>query len=196
MAAKWIHEVSPFGTKMKQNQPIPVEFSRLVEVEQLGADESVYDIEASEAERAALARRFGLLGIDELSAQVALRRVHGGVAIRVRGSISTQVTQTCVVTLASVQSRLRESFALLLVAGEESPDDVEVGLEEELEEPLPPGPLDIGEMVAQHLALALPQYPRAPGAKVDRRWSREGDNRDTPFAALAKLKMTERSGGA
>ena len=182
--------------KMKKNQASIGEFSRLVELERLGEGESVYEIVATEAERAALAKRFSLLGLDELSAQVSLHRVHGGVAVRVRGEIHAQVRQTCVVTLAPVPARLHENFALLLAAGEESPRDVVVGLDDASEEPLPPGPLDIGEMVAQHLALALPQYPRAPDAAVDLRWSEEGTRRDTPFAALAKLKMTDRSGGA
>lgn len=181
---------------MKQIQPPTTEFSRLVELERLGADESVYEIVASPTERTALAQRFGLLRLNALSAHVSLRRVHGGVAVRVRGEINAEVIQTCVVTLAPVPSRLRESFALLLVAGDESTRDVVVGLDDESEEPLPPGPLDIGEMVAQHLALALPQYPRAPDAAVDRRWSDAGITRETPFAPLAKLKLTNRSGGA
>ncbi len=162
----------------------------------MGEDEAVYDIVASEAERAGLAKRFGLSRLENLSARVILRRDQGGTALRVRGEISADVTQICVVTLAPAPSRLRENFALLLGSSDDSARDVVVGLDDELDEPLPTGPLDIGEIVAQHLALALPQYPRAPDAAVDRRWSEEGSARGKPFAALAKLKAADRQGGA
>jgi hypothetical protein len=45
--------------------------------------------------------------------------------------------------------------------------------DEELEEPLPEGPLDLGELVAQEFAVALDPYPRAPGAAFTPTWGED-----------------------
>ena len=50
------------------------EFSRLVRVDTLGAEPRTMTIEAEEAERTALARRFGLVAVERLAADAALVR--------------------------------------------------------------------------------------------------------------------------
>lgn len=181
---------------MRQEHDIQAEFSRIFVVEHLGEDEEVQEIEATAAERAALAERFGLLKLDSLAATVRLKRMRGG-AVRVRGGFEAEVVQSCVVTLAPVASHLAERFSLVY-----SPDvtvagvgEVEVSLdEEEAPEPLVGGAIDIGETVAQCLALALDPYPRAPGARLAGRYGARPPGRkaetgeEGPFAALAALK--------
>ncbi len=66
-------------------------------------------ISANPEERAALARRFGLIGIDRLEAVFALKRAGGGV-IHVTGEIEAEVTQSCVITLAPVQAKVGRRF--------------------------------------------------------------------------------------
>jgi uncharacterized metal-binding protein YceD (DUF177 family) len=145
------------------------EFSRPVQADSITQREATEVLQASEAERAALAARFGLIALDRLAAKVRLRRVRGGELIRVVGELEAEVVQACVVTLEPVAARLTDSFQALFAPPHLVPkdaDEIEVYLEEEREppEPIENGRIDLGELVAQHLSLALDPYPRAPGA--------------------------------
>jgi len=89
----------------QQLEPVS-EFSRPIPRERLGGRVVVEEIAAAPQERAALARRFGLLGLDLLAAPLRLER--GGVTslLRLDGHLSAEVTQACVVTLEPVASRV------------------------------------------------------------------------------------------
>lgn len=140
-------------------------------------------IDAGPAERAALAARFGILGIDRLHGELALRRVRAGNAVRVEGRLRADVTQACVVTLVPVLQTIDTDFAVVFVppedlkpipVDEDGAVDIEAfAAEEDLEEALPEGPLDLGELLAQELAVALEPYPRAPGASFQPVWGEE-----------------------
>lgn len=172
---------------------IEAEFSRIIDVEGLADEELRYDIEASEAERAALARRFGLLSLDSLKASISLSRVSGN-AVRVSADFVADVVQACVVTLEPVASRVTESFGVTFAPDVEIGPDIDedlTDLAEDLPEPLIGGTIDIGETVAQYLALALDPYPRAPGVQFEAAnypglAAKKPEN--SPFAALAALR--------
>jgi uncharacterized metal-binding protein YceD (DUF177 family) len=143
------------------------EFSRRVELARLGAHEAAHSISAESAEREALARRFDLLSLDRLGAEVRLQRIGGGL-VRLSGRLSAEVVQACVVSLEPVASALEEDFAMLY--GPTQPGkSVMVDLETDVAEPFDGDAIDIGEAVAQQLALALDPYPRAPGASLEGR---------------------------
>ena len=58
-------------------------------------------------------------------------------------------------------------------------------------EPLPPEGLDLGELVAQQLAVALDPYPRASGAEVAAAWApapQEEVERRSAFEVLRGMK--------
>ena len=63
-------------------------------------------------------------------------------------------------------------------------------------EPLPAGRLDLGEAVAQQLALALDPYPRGRPRRSSGRVGAEhrSPRRESPFVGLAKLKAERLSG--
>jgi uncharacterized metal-binding protein YceD (DUF177 family) len=164
------------------------EFSRPVAADKVGRDGMTLDIAASPAERAALARRFGLLGLAKLEARCRLRPVAGGM-IELACRFAAAATQECVVTLAPVEAAIEQSFQLryaldpkLLAAGPEEEIDLEA---DDPPEALEHGAIDLGEAVAQHLALALDPYPRAPGAAFA---SAGADSAANPFAILKRLK--------
>lgn len=175
---------------MTKNQDIGPEFSRIIEVESASDTPSIFPLEANATERAALARRFGLPAIELLKAQIQLQRVHGGSALRLIGRIEADLTQTCVVSLEPVQNHVDDEFTLIFAA--DAPTDAiadDPERDESWAEPLPSGGLDIGEVVAQHLFLALDPYPRRADAAVEGRWAEAPDPAtDSPFSALAKLK--------
>src|SRR5215470_344336 len=89
------------------------EFSRPVRLDELSQHEHSYEIEAGEAERAALARRFGLESIGRLKAAVGLRSEAADRRVRLRGHFEADVVQSCVVTLEPVPAQLAGDFEVL-----------------------------------------------------------------------------------
>lgn len=158
------------------------EFSRTVALSKIGRDLVTHRIEATEAERASLARRFGLLALDRLVAEVGLRR--DGTAIRLEALFEAAFTQECVVSLDPVSGSLAERFALVYGPPETEPADPDPLADAAAFEPLIGDGIDIGEAVAQELSLALPLAPRLPEAVVEEP-AEAPDAR--PFAALRRL---------
>jgi hypothetical protein len=179
------------------------EFSRPFLVEALGEDEVTERIEATEAERNALARRLALVSLDRLAADVRLRRTEGGTVIAVSGHIEAEATQSCVVSLAPLRSQVAEDFNSrysLAPAGTDDTggdsgavevDAVEVdAVGDDPPEALGPNGLDLGETVVQQLAIALDPYPRCDNATLEALgWSGEHDEvaRESPFKGLKTL---------
>ncbi|MGF1611617.1 MAG: DUF177 domain-containing protein [Kiloniellales bacterium] len=205
---------------MAQDNPKAVEFSRLVPRDRLLEGDGCHEIEARAEERQALARRFGLLALERLRAHLRLEpsESRGGERglVRLTGRFEAELMQACVVSLEPVRSRLEGDFELLysLVpqgltgrSGEWRPGpepgagEVVFGPDEvEPPELVGPAGLDLGEAVAQQLALTIDPYPRAPGAVLEAaewppkgvRGSDDGGPEDDveagPFAALRRLK--------
>ena len=91
-------------------------------------------------ERAALARRFGLLALDSLTAKVGLMPADGGL-VRIHGTLAAEVTQACVVTLEPVTARVEASFERLY--GADAPEET-AGLITEADSEEPPEPFTDG----------------------------------------------------
>lgn len=165
------------------------EFSRPVRADTLGEDPRKLGIEAEESERAALARRFGLVAIGRLAADLALSRKADEIAMR--GTVSASVTQACVVTGAPIEAAVETAVDLLFrpQPGSETDNEVELG-EDELDVVFYDGAaVDMGEAVAETLSLALDPYPRAPGAgEALKAAGVKSEEEAGPFAALAALK--------
>lgn len=162
------------------------EFSRPV---RLGLDPREVTLEASPAECAALAARFGILGVGALRATLRLAADTGG-AVRARGQLRAEVTQSCVVTLEPVVQAVAAPLDLRILEEGEAPTDDDPDSPDEIESA--GGMVDLGEAVAEQLALALDPYPRAAGAALPEldpeAPSAVPDSRPNPFAGLAKLK--------
>lgn len=160
------------------------EFSRLVPLARIGRSPLQQEIEATPAERDALARRFGLLELDRLVAVVMLHRQDGGM-VRLEARLEAAFTQECVISLEPVAGSLSESFALRYGPADAAPSDLELASEEDAFEPLAGDMIDIGEAVAQELSLALPVSPRLPDAVVEAADGEESE--DGPFSQLRRL---------
>jgi uncharacterized metal-binding protein YceD (DUF177 family) len=168
------------------------EFSRTVRIDTLGATARPLSIGANEEERAALAGRFGLQGIERLSAEAELSR-HGD-AVSASGSLSARVTQSCVATGAPVPEAVEEAFRIEFrpqPAGGTPDEEVELS-EGELDVVFYDGAaIDLGEAVAETLSLALDPYPRCPEADqalAEAGVQREGEEvRTGPLAGLKDL---------
>jgi uncharacterized metal-binding protein YceD (DUF177 family) len=163
------------------------EFSRPV---RLGPDPRELVLEASAAEGAALAARFGILAVHGLTARLSLRPEPGG-TVRARGSLEADVEQNCVVTLDPVRQRVEAVVDLRILGEGETPADDDPESPDEIESA--GGVVDLGEAIAEQLSLALDPYPRAEGAALPpldppEAAPAEAPARPNPFAALAKLR--------
>lgn len=139
------------------------EFSRRYSLAEIGSMPRSVRIEADDAERTALATRFGLVSLDLLAADVRLCAVAEGV--EAEGTIRAKVTQSCVATGAPLPAHIEEPFHILFV-----PDAAPVSEEIEIHVEAPDSvahdglAIDLGEAAAQTLGLALDPFPRAPEA--------------------------------
>ncbi len=167
------------------------EFSRPIPLEEIGEREVVRDIEANADERAALSKRFGILSLGLLKAHVRLTWVQGRKLLKLTGAFEAEVEQACVVTLEPVHEHIAEKLDLLFerpAKGAETADRTIEVMSVEDAEPLPPHEIDIGEVVAEELALSLNPYPRKPEASFDA--DKMGERGPSPFDVLARLKRT------
>lgn len=155
--------------------PPKAEFSRTIPVDRLRRGAVSEHIEANEHERQALAERFELEAIGRLTADVRLEALPNDM-VRVSGRLEAAVVQTCVVSLESVPATVAENFSALFappeMIGDEDGDlDIDfealAEAEDDLPEPIVNHRIDIGELTAQHLSLALDPYPRAPDATFE-----------------------------
>jgi uncharacterized metal-binding protein YceD (DUF177 family) len=182
---------------MKEPAAVTPEFSRPLPADSVGPQPLLRRIEAGPAERAALAKRFELLALDRLEASLELSREKGEV-IRLQGHFIADVVQSCVVTLGPVPAHLDAGFEMNFSASAVEPAVADLDpLAEEEPEPIPAGVIDLGEAVAQQLAIALDPYPRAPGASLEtleeaRQHLEQGTR--NPFAGLASLGKKAGSG--
>lgn len=169
------------------------EFSRAFRIDTLGEAPRIVSIEAGEGERAALARRFGLVAIRRLEAEAEISRT--GETVRANGRLRARVTQSCVATGDPLDAAVDEPFALRFVTEDQDiADEVELSEEDCDTLAYDGAAVDLGEAVAETLALALDPFPRGPGAEAALRQAGVlGEAEAGPFAALKALK--DRMGG-
>lgn len=166
------------------------EFSRPVRVDTLGAEPRHVSIEANEEERAALARRFNLTGVEALSAEADISR--NGDEVVASGALKAKVGQSCVASGAPVEAQVNEEFRIVFRPQPAMPseeDEIELS-ESEMDVVFYDGAaIDIGEAVAGSLSLGLDPYPRASNAEeLLREAGVKSEEEAGPFGALASLR--------
>lgn len=162
------------------------EFSRMADATRF--DGKPIAIEADEAERAALARRFGLISIERLTAEVVLSPA--GEAVLADGTLRASIVQSCAISGEDLPVEIEEPLALRFVPETDRVEPGELELtEDELDEiPFAGRSFDLGEAVAQSLALAIDPYATGPQAEEVRREQLGDPEASGPFAGLANLK--------
>ena len=119
---------------------------------------------------------------------------------RLEAVLGATVTQPCVVTLAPVTTRIDEPLERIWRAELEIPTGDEVEMPEDVSEEQLGREIDLGQVLSEALALALPAWPRAEGAELgeavytapDATPMRDEDAR--PFAGLAGLRDALKKG--
>lgn len=165
------------------------EFSRFHDLRQLPAGRIL--LEASPAECAALAARFGLVAVNWLKAQIALEA--DGPAVRADGWLRADIVQSCAVSGEDLAAAIDEPVALHFVPAASAPEgEAEIELDaaacDEIE--LDGTRFDLGEALAQGLALAIDPFATGPqAAEARRRAGLLNEGASGPFAALVGLKQ-------
>lgn len=167
--------------------------SREVGFEDVPPEGMIIRLRADVDDRNALAERLAVSEIENVEAEFEISRVDGDdhlldVSVRVRA----ELTQKCVVTLEPLAARIESGSVLRFTDLEEK---IEEDWDHTADDEDPPelaegGVIDLGELVAQQLALEIDPFPRAEGVPFIEVSSGEmaESTGNQPFAALAALR--------
>lgn len=155
-------------------------------------------LEPDAAELAAMAAELGVSALRKVRLEGELRP-RGRRDWDLHARLGATVVQPCVVTLAPVTTRIDEEVERRFRADlPEPPPGAEIEMpEDDALEPLPET-LDLGRVLVEALALAIPEYPRAEGASLGAAVFAEPgkepltDESAKPFAGLAHLRGRNR----
>jgi hypothetical protein len=172
------------------------EMRRPVAVDRVPPGGMTEHVVASEAERKALADRFDLVAINELTGLLHLSPWRRG-GVKMTGRIDAVIVQTCVVTLEPFEVVVTDEI-IRYFASHNAPGPAAVRSVESLEdepEVVTGNSIDVGEVVAEALGLAIDPYPRKPGAVFGPNGddSRRPAVAESPFAVLDRIGTARRS---
>ncbi|MCF8495526.1 MAG: DUF177 domain-containing protein [Alphaproteobacteria bacterium] len=195
----------------KKKSPIPApEWSVLFAVEELTGEPVRLVIEPDAEAVKSLLKRLDVKALEGVKGVFTINRSKGAVAVNVQGAVEANVTQSCVVTLEPIKSKVREEFeawftdpeqavVLAKIRRDRAPakgrGEKPLMDEQDDPEPIIEGKIDLGELATQYISLAVDPYPRAPGVELPTEVKgiavvQEGvpETRRNPFAALKDWK--------
>ena len=137
---------------------------------------------ADEKERAALAKRFDIPRIHSMGGLLKVVPWRGG-GLKITGTLNARVDQVSIISLETFTSDLEfaiERYFLSPRAGQPAAEeDVDV---------IENGSVDLGEILAESMALELDPYPRREGEAFDDIEEHPESAKVSPFTGLSKLK--------
>ncbi len=167
------------------------EFSRKINVREIGRGKT--SLTATPQECTQLAMRFELAGIRSLSAEMTL--VRDADIIFAKGRLKARIRQICSITGEEFGTNIAEDLDIRFEPKPEATEKVTADEEVELTERdfdteyYTGAKIDLGEAVAQSLAVGIDPYPRGPDAdNAEARAKLSTPEENGPFAALKKLK--------
>lgn len=167
------------------------EFSRICDIR--GVEDRPVKLEATPAECAALAARFDLVAINRLEATVHL--LVDGMDVMAEGRVDADIVQACAVSAEDLPVHVDVPVRLRFVPpGSIDADEEEVEIDSTSHDEIEysEGRFDLGEAIAQSLALAIDPFAVGPDADAARAAAGIGDAAASgPFAALAALKKPD-----
>ena len=170
--------------------------SHIFKTDEISSNGVSGSLEVSAQDCAAIAKVLDLSSLDSIRMDFNLQRSGRG-RFNLKAHLVADVTQSCVLTLEPIESKIDEQFTIEFwppedVARLESEAE-EAGMDVPLDgpEPILEKRIDIGQMAYEHCAAALDPYPRKTDASFD--WKDPQSDPDSedgnkPFAELARLK--------
>jgi hypothetical protein len=158
------------------------EFSRPLQVDRVPALGCHERIAADEKECVALAKRLGLPKLYSLGGLLKAVPWRGG-GLKITGTLKAEVDQVSVISLETFTTTLEyeiERYFLSPRAGAPTPEE-DVDMIEH-------GIVDLGEILAETMALELDPYPRKEGEVFNDIEEQPEPAKISPFAGLSKLK--------
>lgn len=165
-------------------------------------DAKDFVIEADETLHAAIAAALNVLSVEKIVSTMRIHRTKN--SIRVRGHVDAELQQSCVVTLQPVKQTVHEVIDRTFISKASDFDPVLARMNSNREllidpdEVDPPeiienGRLDLAAIAMEHVIIGMDLYPRAPDADLadvapPALTETDDAERESPFAALAKLK--------
>jgi hypothetical protein len=168
--------------------------SKIYNLNRLGqaGDEMTFD--ATEEERAGLAREANVLEVPKFSARIVLKKLSPS-RFDVSYHLAAEIIQACVVTLQPLVARIEKDFVRELhhAAALRRPADTEIVMtpaEDDVPEEIDSLQFDLAGPLVEEFLLAIDPYPRAPGVEFAPPEGM-GDKPESPFAVLKRLKSGE-----
>jgi uncharacterized metal-binding protein YceD (DUF177 family) len=167
----------------------PVPLSRLA-----GKDRFIFNLTPDAQILEQLATFLGALKVAKTTFSGTLIAQDDG-SVVLEADLGASVTQSCVVTLKPVKTRIDEKVTRRFVKSLNTPqDDHQILPEDDENIDLLRDPIDLGVVATEAIALALPAYPRADDANLDTHSVAPpgvtplSDDDVKPFASLAALR--------
>ena len=168
-----------------KNRPPHFEFSRPLQVDRVPKLGSTEKLSAEPAELQALAKRFKIPILHSLSAEIRATPWRGG-GMKLEGHITADLEQVSVISLEAFRETVSVPLARYFLPHGAVVDNQQ----EDDADPIDNGWIDLGEVVAETLALDLDPYPRKPGEAFPGHVEDDGAEAKapSPFAVLAPKK--------
>jgi uncharacterized metal-binding protein YceD (DUF177 family) len=170
--------------------------SRIFKTDEISSKGTSGSLEVTAQDCAAIAKALDLLSLDSMRMDFKLHQSGRG-RFKLKAHLVADVTQSCVLTLETIESKVDEQFTIEFWP----PEDVaqleleagEAGMDVPLDgpEPIVEGRIDVGQMAYEHFAAALDPYPRKPDVSFDWKDPKadpDSEDGNKPFAELARLK--------
>jgi uncharacterized metal-binding protein YceD (DUF177 family) len=177
---------------------MPGIFNQPLDLRHLPKNGRLFEVAASDAECRELEDRLAVRAVSNAKMSYLVESLGSRAGLQVSGSISADIVQPCIISLADVPSHLSETFSVRFVDEQHidavRPEDMDP--DEEDVETFSGDFLDVSEVLVQYMALAIDQYPRANSVSEDEEfsyYSGSGSKDDVeekphPFAELKKLQ--------
>ncbi|MBB3861803.1 uncharacterized metal-binding protein YceD (DUF177 family) [Novosphingobium hassiacum] len=166
------------------------EFSRMIDLRQINDQPIV--LEPDEVERRRLAGRFSISAIDTMKAELQL--AVDGSTVEARGRLTARIVQACAISGEDFPVAIDEPIDLRFVhpTAFQPDEEIEITADACDEIEYEGTAFDLGEAVAQTLALAIDPFAEGPDADRARAEHQLGGDVATgPFAALSALKTKD-----
>lgn len=182
------------------------EWPHPVDADKIGTTPLRIKISPSPEELKRLTKRMGVSEIRDLVGELTLSRDSGRNVIFISGQVRASITQSSVISGKPVKSEIDESFEAWYADHDEAVSfakakqerlvregagDFPFLDESEDPEPIVDGKIDVGELAAQYLSLAINLYPRAEGESFELAADApkaDEEVYENPFAALKNWK--------
>lgn len=169
-----------------------------LQVNRLPARGQTVLIELDEKNRSELAERHDLVSVKNYHAEL-LAKPWKREGVRISGTLSAEIEQTCVVTLEPMTSRVETEVSGIFIPegsriGRHDIEGGEIVVEAEgddIPEAFTGDSVNVGHLVEEFFALEIDPYPRKPGASVPAPKNKETEEQEGSGPLYEQLKKLQ-----